>query len=190
MRTPQVPVLADAKLIDSVLLELQTGLASQLSWLNHAFGKASQQQYLKEGQRIVRPSVYVGGEDYLVVFPDEHIGNFTFFDVYDPEKLNDSSGFNAVVNAKVGLVLWFDYRSVYSSDWQQRSIDNVKFDLVQALKSVRLRKSRMKIIESFERVDNIYKGYTHNEINRNFLMRPYGGLKIDLELDYNEKDHC
>ena len=37
---------------------------------------------------------------------------------------------------------------------------------------------------------NIWRGYSDKEIQVQYLMRPFGGLKIEGELEYRQKTDC
>ena len=190
IRTPQIPVLVDAKLIDKALIELQSSLTSKLTWLDHAFGKAQRLKKLVEGKVVVYPGVYVGKEEYLNVFPDGHIGNFSFFDIEDGEELDYRSRQNIHTEAKFGLVVWFDYRKVYPADWKSRTIENVKAEVMAALKTTSARNSSIRLTRFWERSENMYKGYTDKEIDQQFLMRPYGGFKLEGTITFSEIPNC
>jgi|VirMetMinimDraft_7_1064189.scaffolds.fasta_scaffold08928_2 hypothetical protein len=190
IRTPQIPTLAEPKLIDLALLEIQTALTAKLPWLNHAFGKAQRLKEERDGRIVIYPGVYAGSEDYLEVFPDSHIGNFSFFDVDDGEEMNGMNRASIAFEAKIGLVVWFDYRKVYPGDWQQRSIENVKAEVIEALNTSAFRRSSVIFYKAWERSESIYKGYSDKEIMQQFLMRPYGGLKIEFFIKYQEKPNC
>lgn len=189
IQNPTIPTLAEPRLIDAVLLELQTAFASGLSWLNNAYGKAQRLVKAVEGKTYYYPSVYAGSTEYLTVFPDEHLLNHCFFDVEDVEGFNNwqKNGYSQLT-AKVGIVFWFDYRDVYPADWQSRTIENVKRDVLRIITTTRLENQARFTPENFyEQAENIYKGYTHKEIQTQFLMRPYGGFKIEGTLLFNEK---
>ena len=189
IRTPAVPVLVDPKLIDVALSEIQTILTTELSWLDHAFGKAQRLKRDDGAKTVTYPAVYIGVKDYLPAFPDSHIGNFAFFDIQDGEEI--TNGRQTVdFEANFGLIVWFDYRSVYSADWQERSIDNVKAEVIEVLKNAVLSQSSISLVRSWERSESIYKGYTDNEVDRQFLMRPYGGFKIEGIIKYHDQTRC
>ncbi len=190
MRTPQIPTLADATLIDKAFLEIQTSLVAKLDWLDHAFGKAQRLKKMTDGKVVIYPGVYVGQEEYLNVFPDEHIGNFTFFDMEDGEDLDHKGRGNINFTASFGLIVWFDYRKVYPNDWQQRTIENVKAEVIDALKRTLTRQSSITLTRTWERSENIYKGYTNKEVRQQFLMRPYGGFKIEGDITFKELTNC
>lgn len=189
MRTPQVPTLAEPKLIDWALNEIQEGLTDGLPWLNHAFGKCQAIKQVKERRTVVSPNVYVGKEEYLKVFPDSHIGNFSFFVIGD-ESLDHARRDNINFKASFGLVVWFDYRKVYPNDWQNRSVDNVKSTVISLLRSMRLSRSQIKFNHITEQASSIYKEFTDKEIEDQFLMRPYGGFRVNGEIVFFEKTPC
>lgn len=190
IKAPTIPTLIDPKLIDVVLLEIQTGLAGKLSWLNHAFGKAQMLSELKDNRIIKSPSVYIGKEDYLSVFPDSHIGNFIFFDVDDGQQISNTGRKVQDYRAKVGLIVWFDFRTVYPTDWKNRTVENVKSDVVDAVNSLRLVSSQIRMTTYWETAERVYKGYTDKEIKNQFYMRPFGGFRIDLDMKYFSGNKC
>lgn len=190
MRNPSIPILVDPKLIDLALTEIQEGLIAKLTWLNYAFGKSVSRKHIKGKMMFVRPEVYVGDIEYLGMFPDSHLGNYSFFSVKDGENIDSSGNFSYKFSTEVGLIFWFDYRKIYPVDWKQRTIDNVKFDIITAMKSFRLRNSEITFIKTWEKADNIYREYSDKEIDLQFLMRPYGGIRIDFDLNFNEIANC
>jgi len=190
IKMPTIPQPVDPKLIDVALLEIQTALTSKLSWLNHAFGKAQKLVELKEKRQVKFPAVYIGKEDYLKMFPDSHIGNFTFFDIEDGQDIAHMGRRVQDYRTKGGLIVWFDFRTVYPNDWQQRTIENVKFDVIEAIKDTTLVQSQIRMSKSWERAEAIYKGYTDKEIDNQFLMRPFGGFRIDFDIKYFDRLKC
>lgn len=190
IRNPITPTLIDPKLIDVALAEIQEELTSSLDWLDVAHGKAVLRKYMQDKNVKIRPEVYVGGTEYLAVFPDSHLGNFSFFSVQDGEQINSHSFGNLRFSTEVGLIFWFDYRTVYPADWRSKTIDNVKFDIITAIKTFRLRRSKIELLRNWELGDNIYKEYSDREIESQFLMRPFGSIRFDIKMTYNEIDNC
>lgn len=189
--TPKIPELVEPVLIDAALLEIQMLLVDKLEWLDHAFGKAKQLKEVRADKSlVVFPSVYIGQQDYFKVFPDEGIGNFTFFDIEDGETFKQIGRKNADLRTKFGLIVWFDFRNVYPDDWQNKSVENVKAELLTVIRSNPLKSSTIKINRILDRADNVYRGYTHKEIDYQFYMRPFGGFRIEGEINYLEKVKC
>ena len=184
MNTPNTPSITDPKLLDLAFAPIQTKLESGLSWLDKAFGKCQRLERLLNGKTTIKPSIYVGGNDdrqYLDLFPDSSIGNFCFFDVDDLKEHAWQRNQGGPVMAKVGIVFWFDFRDVYPTDHVNKSVENVIDEILQILKTTRL------VVKSHvEQSANIYPRYTIAEIDNQFLMRPFGGFRINCELQINE----
>ncbi len=70
---------------------------------------------------------------------------------------------------------------MYPSDWQSRSIEEVKASFLNVLTGTSYTHS----VENFtiyEDARSIYKGYSHKEVEQQFLMREYGGFAIEFEV--------
>lgn len=187
MINPTIPTLTSPQGIDIAFEELQTALMAGLSWLTIAYGKA--QKYVRDdgaGRPVYYPAVYAGKKDYLGVFPDEHLGNYSFFDVQDGETVEYYKG----GRAKVGLVFFFDFAEVYPLDWESRSIENVKNDVYTVIDDASLKYSRHQILAYYEQTENIFKGYTHREIDNLFRMRPFGMFRVEMDFNFYIKPLC
>lgn len=190
INTPDIPEIIDPKGIDLALLEIQGKLIDGLEWLDHSFGKAQRLMTEKERTVFKYPGVYVGKKEYLNVFPDSHIGNFSFFDVLDGSKVNHKTRSIHDIDSKIGVVFWFDLSKVYSNDWQQRTNENVKHEVLELLSSMTLKRSSINISNYWERSEKIYPDYSITEIKNQFLMRPFGGFRVDFDMKYKHKPNC
>lgn len=193
MRKPVVPILADPKLIDKALLEVQTKLTTKLIWLDGAYGKVQRLTKVEEKRKINFPGIYTGskqGKGYESAMPSDHLGNFSFFTIKDGEKLGTLSRRNTTINAEFGLIFWFRYDKIYPDDWKQRTIENVKDEVVSFFRTTAFRNCRMTIEQFFELPENIYKGFTDREVENDYLMRPFGGLRVNGKIHVNQLQNC
>ena len=184
--TPTIPTLSSPQLIDVALLEIQTALTGGLSWLDQAFGKAELVTDKVDNRTVRIPAIYTGGIEYLKMLPDNHIGNFSFFDVEDGEEIEWSEYGTDYINARISLILWFDYRDVYV-DPNNRSIENVKKDVKDVLKAMRLTRSHVTFDRFFDQFQNVYGRYQVDHIQNKFWMRPFGCLRIEGDIRIKEK---
>lgn len=180
-------------MLDEVIGELQKGLYDNVSWLDAAFGRS--QRLIKEirGKKVITPNVYCGGwrghgpNDYIEVSPDSKIGNFSFFEVDDPQTI-DVEPWARQIKAPFGLIVWFDLQRVYNSK-TNRNTEKLKADILKVLNGRSgfvMRKGRIQITKIYERAENIYKGYTLSEIDNQYLMHPFGGFRFEGILEYDE----
>jgi hypothetical protein len=187
------PVIPNAVMLDAVIGEIQQGLVNNLSWLDAAFGRAQRLTKNIEGKRIVTPNVYCGGwnghgpNDYIEVSPDAKIGNFSYFEVDDPQTI-DPEPWARQIKAPFGLIVWFDLTRVYGSR-TNRNTEKIKSDILHILNGRadwHLSHGRIVINKIYERAENIYKGYTLSEIDNQFLMHPFAGLRFEGLLEFDE----
>lgn len=191
LKTPTIPVPISPVLLDDVLSEIQTALATELTWLDSAFGKAQKlKRKMSDGREMTYPAVYAGQKDYLNVFPDSHIGNFCFFDFDDGDDLTYYGRKSFDTKRSFGLVFWFNLQEIYPSDWTRRTTEHIKNDVLGFFKDTAFAKSEVMITGTFEEATNIYKGYSGKEIDNQFLMRPYSGLRVEGKIRYNDLQKC
>lgn len=193
MATINAPVIPNAVMLDRVLGEIQNGLVENIGWLDAAFGKAQRLTKMMNGKNIITPNVYCGGwqghgpNDYIEVSPDSKIGNFSFFEVEDPQTI-DAGPWAREVSAPFALIVWFDLTRVYGVA-DNRNTERLKAEILHVLNGRagwHLTEGRITINRIYERAENIYRGYTLSEIDNQFLMHPFSGFRFEGVLEFNE----
>jgi hypothetical protein len=93
---------------------------------------------------------------------------------------------------KIGLIFWFDFRKVFldPDDWRLFTVENVMDQVFNVLKDGSFVNSEMHFLRSWVEGVNIYNGFSDKEVENQFLMRPYGGFRIDMEFLYWQKSIC
>lgn len=187
------PIIKNAVMLDRVIGEIQEGLVANLSWLDVAFGRAQRLTKNVQGKTVISPNVFCGGwqghgeNDYIEVSPDSKIGNFAYFEVEDPETIT-AGPWAREISVPFSLVFWFDLRRVYG----EASNRNVEYLKAQALHVLNgragwhLSEGRVSVNQIYERVENIYRGYTLSEIDNQFLMHPFAGFRLSGVLEFSE----
>lgn len=185
MSNPVPATVTSPEMLDAALAQVQTVLENQLSWLTTAYGKIEKREVKDpEGRKVVFPSVYAGGTEYINLLPDEHLGNYSYIEVLDSQAVVWRPRSYSEFTADVAIIFWFDFRTVYPADYQERSVDHVKYEVLSALAGSTFPSIRLTITSISERAENIYRGFSASEIETQFLMRPYGGFRLDAKLIY------
>ena len=193
MSNTNAPVISDPVMLDHVIGEIQKGLVANISWLNVAFGRSQRLTKQMNGKTIITPNVYCGGwnghgeNDYIEVSPDSRIGNFSFFEIEDPQTIEIAT-FARSITSPFSLIVWFDLRRVYNSA-TNRNTEYLKAQILRVLNGNsgwHLTSGRITINRIYERVENIYRGYSLSEIDNQFLMHPYAGFRFDGILKFDE----
>lgn len=182
----RIPIIENPVLLDQVIAQIQKGLAENISWLDYAFGKAERLVKMQGNKRVYSPNVYAGGNEYFPVSPDSQIGNFCFFTIDDPQTVEWLPKIRGSISVNFGLIFWFDYRRVFSGQ-SVRNLEAIKAQILKTLNGgFMIRSGRLEIEKIEERAENIYKGFTLDEVDNQFLMAPFGGLRFNGKLTVNE----
>lgn len=188
------PTTSGAISLDYLLQEAQLGLIEGLPWLDASFGRSQRIVRMQGGRRIVTPNVFCGGwkghgeNDYLEVSPDSKIGNFSFFEIEDPQTIETGATWARSIKVPISLIVWFDLRRVYETA-SYRNIEYLKEQVLHILNGGsgwHLSHGRITIAKTYERAENIYRGYTLSETDNQFLIHPFGGLRFEGWIDYTE----
>lgn len=182
-------------LLDKILQDIQTTLMDKLSWLNYAFGRAYKIiEHRPDGGKFVYPAVYNGNGEYVSLLPNDNLGNFSWFDIYDPQVIEQNI---RQFTYKGAIVFWYDLSSIYP-DANVLYTEEVKNEIINVLtaKGFITTVGRLSISRVYENFENIYKGYAlekiYNnyqysgediqELDKQFFMYPYAGLRIEFDL--------
>lgn len=180
--------------VDRAIGELQAGLASVYPWLDAVFGRAQRIARKIDGRRVVVPACYCGGwngygeNDYIEVLPDSKIGNFVYFEVDDPEVVGVGS-WARTITAPVSIVFWGDLRSLAAVP-TVRNVERWKalfLNFLAGRTGWHLSHGRVTVSRVYERAENIYRGYTLDEVDAQCLMHPYIGFRIEGEIQFIEE---
>lgn len=185
--TPNIIISTDPQLSDISITEIGAKLKDKFSWLDEAFGKVQKLTEEKGSTKTTFPAVHTKTE-YLNLLPDGHIGNYCYFEPVDPITLESfNRGTQSDLKRNFGVVFWFNYKDVYPIDWNTRTIDNITAEILKFFRDTTFQNCTL-IVESIEEeTDNIYRGYSHNEIKSQFMMRPYRALRFNIQMRFSEK---
>lgn len=175
----KAPVIDNPELIDRVIGDIQKGLVKNIGWLDRAFGRAERLVKMVNNKKYFTPNVYAGGNNYIPVAPDSKIGNFSFFWIDDPQNVIWIPNQQGEIKAPFALIFWFDLRRVYN-DANNRNKEALKAQILRELNGgIQLKKGRIAISRIYDLSENIYRGFSLDEVDNQFLMHPYGGFRFE-----------
>lgn len=193
MSNINAPVIQNPVMLDRVMGEIQQGLVDNISWLDAAFGRSQRLTKMMNGKRITVPNVFCGGwnghgeNDYIEVSPDSKIGNFSFFEIDDPETI-EVGPWARQIKTPFALIIWFDLTRVYNTA-SNRNTERLKAQILHVLNGRagwHLSNGRIVLNRIYERAENIYRGYTLSEIDNQYLMHPFAGFRFEGLLEFDE----
>lgn len=174
------------RLFDHVIQDLQKNIAKRLLFMNHIFGRCERLQKDVNGHRVFSPNVYAGKDEYILLTPDNtELGNYCFFVAGEPEQLAVQMGSYGRLRAPFSLVVWVDMRTIEEDD--DRNTYDVELKVLDAIgEAGAIRHGGMTIGRIYHRAENVFDGFTLDEVDNQFLMSPFFGLRIEMEFWVNE----
>ena len=84
------------------------------------------------------------------------------------------------------VIFWFDMRTI-TNDPNNRNREAVKQEIMRVLNGgFWLKSGSMQINKVYEKAENIFTGFTLDEIDNQFLMHPFAGFRFAGELGISE----
>lgn len=187
MNKVKVPIIDNPELLDSIISNIQKGLAENIGWLDYVFGRAERLvKFDTNNREIYTPNVYVGGNEYMEISPSSDIGNFCFFWVDDPQNVSWEAKINVGIKTNFSLIFWFNFNRIYNSA-DQRNKEELKKQILDVLNGgFWLKKGRITVNRIYELSENIFRGFSLDETENQFLMQPYGGFRFEGMLEVSE----
>lgn len=177
----RVPIKTNPKLFDKVIAEIQQGLADNFLWLNFVFGKAERLVKMINGRKYYTPNLYIGKNEYESIEPDSGFGNYSFFVLDEPQDVEWAVGDKTHLTAPFALIVWFDLRTLPGND--ERNTEYFKQQILQYLNGgLFMRHGHIRINRIYEKAENIFRGFTLDEIDNQFLMQPFAGFRFEGEM--------
>lgn len=198
----QIRFKEDPVLLDKILQDMQKSLMNRLKWLNCAFGRAYKLvEHRPDGNKFIYPAMYNGNGEYVSLLPNDNFGNFSWFDIYDPQKITEVVQSLPQYTFSGAIIFWYDLSSIYEDETVMHT-EEVKDEIMQVLTTPGLITTTGKLVinDIYERFENIYKGYSIEKIYNNytykgegiqdidkqFFMYPYAGIRIEFTLTTRE----
>ena len=175
-----------AYLFDRIIQDLQDALGS-LGWLNHIFGRSERLVKMKDGMRYYTPNVYAGKDNYIQLLPDNtDLGNYCFFVMDEPQMVTLPMGVQNRVKAPFSLIVWVDMRKV-GATYDDRNTEYLKEQLVKTIRKGWVKSGSVTIEKIYEKAENVFQGYSLDEVDNQFLMSPFAGFRISGEMQIDEE---
>lgn len=198
----QIDYKAKPVLLDKIIQDIQRALTDNLSWLDCAFGRAYKHiEHTESGKKLVYPVVYTGKGEYMSLLPNDNVGNFSWFDIYDPQEVAFSIPSRPQITLEGALVFWYDLSSIYE-DSAFLYTEEIKDEVLRLLTRPGFLKgrNRLTVTKLYEKPESIYKGYALEKLydedgalgmdskflDKQFFSYPYAGLRVEFTLTMQE----
>lgn len=179
-----LPIHTTPYLFDKVIGQLQEDLKEGLQWLDCSFGRAERLVKTVDGKRIYTPNVYKSGDQYELLLPDDRLGCFSFFVLSEPQEVLNRMQTEVRIKTPFSLIVWVDMRRVEKtmSMPDERNSEYVKEQVLSILGTARLTKGSVSVSKIYERAENVFEGFSLDEVQNQFLMSPFAGFRFQGEM--------
>lgn len=175
------------QMLEPLLIEMRTKLLAHFSWLDESYLIAEPRQAERmDGSTYTYPGVLAGNLEYLNMLPDRHLKNYAYFEASEQDEI-DWMRTRAKVQKEIGLIFFFNYKDLYPSTWHSSTIERVKSDVLEFFHETAFTAGQVRPVSFEQTAAEIYAGYDYEEIDRQFLMKPFGALRINLDCMYFQK---
>ena len=155
-------------LLDKILQDIRKFLSNKLRWLNLAFGRAYKMvEYKPDGSKFTYPAAYNGNGEYISLLPNDNFGNFSWFDIYDPQKITETARSSPQYTFSGAMIFWYNSDSIYE-DKSVLYTEEIKNEIIKALTTPGIITSmgHISVTGIYESFENVYKGYDYRGENK------------------------
>ena len=89
------------------------------------------------------------------------------------------------LRAPFSLIVWVDMRKVENND--ARNTEYVKEEILKTIRRAWIKQGAVEIGKVYQLAENVFQGYSLDEVDNQFLMQPFAGLRITGELIVDEE---
>lgn len=172
------------KLFDEAVGYLQDALQADNffnKFLNNIFGIAERTVKMVDGIKYYSPNWYIGRGEYVGLLPDEYLGNYVFFTLDEPQEIEHEQGLQNRYTCGFSVILWAKFDSV-SDQYGDRNREAIKSDFLKVLEGAWMKRGYFVINRIYEHAENVFQGYTTDEVDNQYFMQPYFGYRFHGEL--------
>lgn len=184
METEFYPRITTPYLFDKVIRELQQALKEGLPWLENSFGRVERRVTEVNERRLYVPAIYQEDGQYGVMLPDDRLGCYSFFVMHDPQEVLNRMQTEVRIKSPFSLIVWVDMRRVEKKMRMpdERNTEYIKEQVLSVIETASKRKGHISINRIYERAENVFDGFSLDEVNNQFLMSPFAGFRFYGEM--------
>lgn len=184
METEFFPRITTPYLFDKVIRELQQALKEGLPWLENSFGRVERRVTEVNERRLYVPAIYQQDGMYGIMLPDDRLGCYSFFVMHDPQEVLNRMQTEVRIKSPFSLIVWVDMRRVEKKMRMpdERNTEYIKEQVLSVIETASKRKGHISINRIYERAENVFDGFSLDEVKNQFLMSPFAGFRFYGEM--------
>lgn len=198
MTNPIPATLSNLKLLDLVAEYINLATVDAATELQLTqFGKAEKRTTFssshaqgQSGKVTFAPTIIAENEQFIKLFPDKNLGNFSFTYFPNGFKVKTLNRAEYIIEGVCKLIVWGDLRDVYETDWGTRTVENVKHELLNSLSIGRYGGLTWNVSHVLETYKQVYKDFGIDDAHFQEVTHPYFCASIDLNFTFDLKNSC
>ena len=177
-------------LLDGVAKEYAEKLNEAFNF-GQFYGRAERLVRLNaDGKKIYTPNYFdESNGNYTELIPDDSRFLYGFFYAGDPQEVEYTDNVAFTVTSPMSFIVWFNMAELGNGrGFRQRDYIKALFlDLFNG--RLGIRSGRFIIKKVYELAENIWRGFSYDEIDNQFLMQPYCGYRFEGEMTATQNCH-
>ena len=177
-------------LLDGVAKEYAEKLNDTLH-IGQFYGRAERLVRLNaDGKKIYTPTYFDEGKGcYIELIPDDSRFLYGFFYAGDPQEVEYTDNVAFTVTSPMSFIVWFNMAEL-GNGRGFRPRDYIKALFLDLFNGrLGIRSGRFTIKKVYELAENIWRGFSYDEIDNQFLMQPYCGYRFEGEMTASQNCH-
>jgi hypothetical protein len=165
-------------IIESLRIELE-----KITWLEKSYGRAWPHVEMRGSKQVRLPKCFDGTE-YLNVLPNDNYKSQSFIAVRTPEKYeNFNRDGNNFKSRDLSIIFWGNLKEI-NTNKTGIYVSDLKDEIEQVLCTIPELSSINQVFD--EKAEDIFQGYTLSDIDTQYLMYPFAGLRFDITVKFND----
>ena len=150
-------------------------------FLHNIFGIAERTVKMVNGRKYFTPSWFVGGVDYIDLLPDDKLGNYVFFTLDEPQEIEHEQGLQNRYSCGFNIILWARMDASIDT-YGDRNREAIKSELMKVIEGAWMKRGYFFIDRIYEHAENVFNGFTTDEVDNQYFMQPYFGYRFHGEI--------
>ncbi|MBL7738716.1 MAG: hypothetical protein JNK14_05815 [Chitinophagaceae bacterium] len=174
--------------LDNAIESIRASLAT-ISWLTKSFGRAWEFKEMRDDKTLTIPKVFQGTNtfktgEYLNVLPNDYLQAQSFICCTGPEKWDTFNRFDGSMKSReIAIIFWVNLKLIDDTK-NYIFTEELKADVETILSQ---HSSVMSIDEYYDEIaEDIFKGWSVDDVKNQYLMYPYAGMRFNLIISYPE----
>lgn len=172
--------------IDAVVGSIQTALQINFSWLADIYGVCEKLTAIRNGAKYELPNVYKNANDYELLTPDDIRGNYCFFVLDDPEKIEQLAQRQQLISADLSVIFWVDLRTIPGAE--NHNTEFVKQQILHVLTRPNIAGGMLTVSDCYQNAVNVWRGFDIDVTKDQNLTHPFHGYRFNITIKY--KTQC